>query len=204
MRVLPVANETFDDEVHLNSGVTDNADSAKVKNKNVFAKIKEHLLSSSNPDIHALTKINDVDVRHILLGDLFRINNLIVTHASKASFGDTENVKHSQNHHRQLLMSMHSLSSSDATYSTMAMSDVMSGTEKEVTLKTSRERAQRWLVNKKFAKWTVDTMEITTVDGIPCLTAWALYFQNYSRVDWKRHVGREIATWLECPAIKSG
>ena len=29
-----------------------------------------------------------------------------------------------------------------------------------------------------------------------CLVAWALHFANYSRSDWKRRVGGEVAKWL--------
>ena len=60
------------------------------------------------------------------------------------------------------------------------MKDVMIGMDKEVILQTTRERAQRWLVNQRFAKWVLETMEIRTTAGVSCLSAWGLYFQNKS------------------------
>ena len=80
----------------------------------------------------------------------------------------------------------------------------MAGTNIVVSLKTTRERAQRWLVNQKYAKWVVATQQKITTDGIPCLTAWGLYYHNNSRIDWVRRVGKEVATWLECNSIKLG
>ena len=97
-----VVNETFDNEVlgHIIGGTTNNADSAKVKNKLFFNKVKEHLLATNNSKLESLTVLNGVNLRHIFLGDLFHVDNLIVTHASKAAFGDMENASHQQIHHR--------------------------------------------------------------------------------------------------------
>ena len=79
------------------------------------------------------------------------------------AFGDTENALHMQVHHRQTLMSMHSLNSSDRTYSDMAMADVMAGTGKKVSLRTNKERSQRWLVNQRYSAWTLKEMNTKTI-----------------------------------------
>ncbi len=42
------------------------------------------------------------------------------------------------------------------------------------------------------------------VDGANTLVEWALKFANESRSEWKRRVGREIATWLSMPQIILG
>ena len=111
-----------------------------------------------------------------------------------------------QVHHRQTLtMSMHSLNSSDyTTYSDMAMADVMAGTGKKVSLRTNKERSQRWLVNQRYSAWTLKEMNTKTVDGVSCLTSWGLYFHNFSKTEWKRRVGKEVATWLESDLILFG
>ena len=183
---VDVLAQEFDDEVlsHIVGGTTDNASSVLQENQFVFDKIQERLLISPIPANVALTHVNGVYKRCIKLGDLFHIDNLIVSHCSVAATGDTENAQHSQIHHRQLLMSMHSLNSNDSDYAKMAMREVMAGTNEVVSLKTTRERAQRWLVNQKYASWVVQTQKKMTSSGVPCLTAWGLYYHNNSRIDW--------------------
>ena len=120
---IDVLEQEFDDEVlsHIIGGTTDNASSALQENQFVFDKIQERLSMSQIPANVALTHVNGVYKRCIKLGDLFHIDNLIVSHCSVAATGDTENAQHSQIHHRQLLISMHSLNSNDSDYAKMAM-----------------------------------------------------------------------------------
>ena len=47
-------------------------------------------------------------------------------------------------------------------------------------------------------------LTVYTTSNVICLVAWALIFANYSRSDWRRHVGKEIAVWLSMPAIILG
>ena len=60
------------------------------------------------------THINGVKRRPTNFGDPFHWANLAVMHASKAFAGDTENGAHEQVHHRQCMMTMHSVHSDDA------------------------------------------------------------------------------------------
>lgn len=50
----------------------------------------------------------------------------------------------------------------------------------------------------------IETMKTKTTDGVMCLSAWALYFHNHSKTDWKRRAGKEVATWLESDLIQFG
>jgi hypothetical protein len=60
------------------------------------------------------------------------------------------------------------------------------------------------MVNQRNAKKTLDMLRKRTQTGVPSLIAWAHTFANESRSDWKRRVGREIATWLSMPPIILG
>ena len=201
-----VFKDLFDDKVlgHYSGSTTDNAKSAMAETRVLFEKILEYLRSSNDPELIKLTQVNGVTRRPIAFGDMFHIDNCIVTSFSVKTFGDTENAFHTQIHHRQLLMTMHSLHSSDIMYSNMAMAEVMNQTGKTISLKTTRERAQRWLVNQKYSAWTLETMKTKTTDGVMCLSAWALYFHNHSKTDWKRRAGKEVAAWLESDLIQFG
>ena len=148
----------------------------------------------------ALNWVNGVRRRAINVGDAYHWGNLGVMHASKGMAGDTVNEDHTQIHHRQLLMSMHSLHSDDRAYSQAMMNRVMAGGPK-VKQRTWRERQQRWLVNQRYAAHVVSLLNVTNPSGSMCLVAWWLWFANYSRSPWKRRVGQEVALWSSMPEI---
>ena len=154
--------------------------------------------------IHDIIYENGVKQRLIVFGDPFHVANLCVTWVSVYAFGDTEKADHSQVHHRQVLQSIHTLHSSDNNYSQAKMDEVMKDAEKTVKISTKREHVQRWMVNQRNAKKTLEMMESITQDGVPFLVARALTFANQSRSGWKRCVGMEIATWLSMPPIILG
>ena len=97
-------------------------------------------------------------------------------------------------HHSQLLQSIHSLHSADVAFSQSKMDDVMKGSGMRVKISSKRERVQRWMVNQRNVKITLQMLESVTHDGTPSLVAWALTFANQSCSTWKRRVGKEIAT----------
>jgi hypothetical protein len=138
-----------------------------------------------------------------VFGDPFHWANLDVMYGSKGMAGDTENGEHEQIHHRQCLMSMHSLHSDDQPYSQAIMDRVMEKKGK-VTKRTWKECQQRWLVNQRYAAKVLEMRLITTPLDVMCLIACALYFANFSRSSWKSHVGCEVATWLSMPPIILG
>ena len=84
------------------------------------------------------------------------------------------------------------------------MDEVMVGSSSNVRLTSKRERVQRWLVNQRNAEATLKMLSHLTEDGTPSLIAWALHFANNSRSNWKRRVGREIATWVSMPSLILG
>ena len=142
--------------------------------------------------------------RPIAFGDPFHVANLCVTWASIFAFGDTEKCDHSQCHHRQVLQSIHSLHASDKGASQAYMDHVMEGSGKAVRITTKREQIQRWMVNQRNAKATLEMLSSETNDAIPSLVAWALVYANESRSNWKARAGREIATWLSMPEVVLG
>ena len=116
--------------------------------------------------------------------------------------GDTVNAEHRQCHHRQTLMTMHSIHSDDRACSQAMMNRVVGSNI--VKLKTWRERQQRWLVNQRYATYIIQLLKKRDPDGIVCLVAWGMWFANYSRSDWKRQAGKEVAIWLSMPPILLG
>ena len=81
------------------------------------------------------------------------------------------------------------------------MDHVMEGSGKAVRITTKREQIQRWMVNQRNAKATLEMLSSETNDAIPSLVAWALVYANESRSNWKARAGREIATWLSMPEV---
>ena len=120
------------------------------------------------------------------------------------AFGDTEKADHSQVHHRQLLQSIHSLHYLDKAYSQAVMDECMKDAPEQVRVTSKRERVQRWLVNQRNAKSTLEMLQKSTTDGTPSLVAWGLHFANTSRSGWKKRVGKEVAIWASMDSIRLG
>ena len=122
---------------------------------------------SHNPDpiIEQLTIINGVVRRPVVTGDGFHIGNLAIMHASMGFADNTENAEHEQIHHRQVLMSLHSLHSDDPGYAQSIMDQAMTD-KKRVVLQTWKERQQRWLVNQRFARQAVTMLRYCTGSGL--------------------------------------
>ena len=95
----------------------------------------------------------------------------------------------------------HKRRADDTPFSQAEMDEVMLGSGNTVRIYTKRERVQQWMVNQRNSKKTLEVINTTTQCGIPSLVAWALTFANESRSNWKRGVGRDIATWISMPSI---
>ncbi len=111
-------------------GTNDNAADAQLEIYSTFDHILGRLMESHTIDEAMQLEIlfeNGMKRRPIVFGDPFHIANLCVTWASVFAFGDTEKADHTQVHHRQLLQSIHSLHSSDPSYSQKVMDQIMSG-----------------------------------------------------------------------------
>ena len=75
---------------------------------------------------------------------------------------------------------------------------------KSFILTTKRERVQRWLVNQRNAKKTLEMLAKKTADGSCALLLWAMHWANKSRSAWKRQVGKEVATWMSMDTVILG
>ena len=143
----------------LNGGCNDNANDAIRNVPDTVGEIQTRVDLHEDENIRKLNYVNGVRRRPIVMGDPYHIGNLAVMHASKGMAGDTVNADHRQIHHRQCLMTMHSLHSDDRAFS-QAMMDRVMGNGRRVRLMTRRERQQRWLVNQKYARWVVSLLNV--------------------------------------------
>ena len=136
-----------------------------------------------------------------LFTDWFHIDNLIVTHTSKAAFGETDRDNHSEIHHRQLMESCHDVHFNNKTKSQAAMDVVLAGTGQSLHIQAPRERQQRWLVNQRWFSWLVYTaMKMKTADGTPAMLAWAIYMEAHSD-KWVKRAAGEVVVMLLMPSI---
>ena len=103
--------------------------------------------ASENQAIQNLIFINEFKHKEIKMGDHFHVNNMVVMLVSLGAWGDVEKGDQLQNHHRQLMQSIHSLHVDDKPLSQAYKDEVLEGSEEKVVLNTSRERVQQWLVN---------------------------------------------------------
>ena len=111
-------------------GCNDNASDAQNEIFMTHQIIMKACEDSDDASVNKSIYTNGVRRRPIIFGDPFHWANLAVMYASKGMAGDTINGEHEQIHHRQCLMSMHSLHSDDAAYSQSLMDRVMEGQEK--------------------------------------------------------------------------
>ena len=154
---------------HFGGGVTDNAHDALDETVKTFNLLMDELHSSDNPELKKMTHAFGVERRPIKFGDPFHIDNLVMTHASLGSFGETDRENNSEIHHRQLLQSMHDIHSTDAVASQNVMDEVLVEDGKlpgMVIVRTARERQQRWGVNQANAVTCLTTGDIETTGGI--------------------------------------
>jgi hypothetical protein len=171
--------------------VTDNAPDALDETRKTFDRFME--LVKDNDQVSSMGLMYGVQRRPIINGDMYHIDNLMCTHASNASFGETERGDHSQVHHRQLLQSLHDVHKKDRAASRRAMATVLEGTGNKFTLHTTRERQQRWLVNQRQAAHVLQGLEMKTKDDVPALVAWAHYMVEHSD-GWVKRAASEALT----------
>ena len=92
-------------------------------------------------------------------------------------------------HHRQFLQSIHSLHSADKEYSQSILDSIMTGV-KSFILTTKRERVQRWLVNQRNAKKTLEMLAKKTADGSCALLLWAMHWATRAAVHGRDELGK--------------
>ena len=137
----------------------------------------------------------------ILICDLFHADNLAVTHASTATFGDTERNNHRQRHHRQLLQNLHDLLQIDRLKHQALMDKLMENSSTTITIKTMRGRVQRWLANQRNSSWVVETLEEKSDDNTPVLIQWAHSCGDYSTSELTRVIAKDVVEMLLMPEI---
>jgi hypothetical protein len=191
---------------YYGGGTNDNAPDAQSELHKTFAGFIALLQAhpDPDPDISDLAMGNGVLRRGTYMGDPYHIANLAVMWASVFAFCETDKGNQRQVHHLQLMQSLHSLRVDDWEYAQAILNCIM-GEGKSFSLKTWRERQQRWLVNQRNAKHILAMLQHMTPDGKVALIEWALHYYNNKPSDgWQRVAGGEIATWLQMPEIILG
>jgi hypothetical protein len=95
---------------HYGGNITDNANSAMDESSKTYNGVIKHLEDSADGEEERIKLTTRFQVpRHSIEpgDDPFHIDNLVVTLASLAAFGETERNNHRQSHHRQLIQSIH-------------------------------------------------------------------------------------------------
>jgi hypothetical protein len=191
---------------HYDGGnVTDNANSEINESRKTFNGTIKHLeVSAINQEERILlTTWFGVPRRSIELGDPFHIDNLIVTLASTAAFGETDRNNHRQTHHRQLIQSIHDIDKKAKQLSQKVMDQVLEDTGRMIRVHTTRERQQRLLVNSCSCEWTLNAMATMTVDKEPALLVWAHMMSQHHTGNW-RLAAKDVIEMLSIPNIMVG
>jgi hypothetical protein len=182
----------------LGGGMNDNANDAQIEISKTH-ELAMQIAEDADPLLSYYT--NGVRRRPVRGGDPFHIDNLIVKWASIGAFGDTERDNHSEVHHRQLLESIHDIHVYDPVLSQVVMNQVVidaAGDDviKKLTIKTTRERQQRWLVvNQPFARWLVFNLEMKMQDGTPIMWEWSRRLFELGH-KWMRRAAGEVRRML--------
>ena len=122
---------------HYGGGTSDNAGDAQREIALSFEKVQS-LIPQDHRLLHGVARLP------IQFGDWYHIDNLIVTHSSKAAFGETERGNHSECHHRQLLESIHNLNTYDSDLAQATMNKILEKNNlPPMKLKTTHEKVQR-------------------------------------------------------------
>lgn len=142
----------------LGGGVSDNASDATNTIAKTFAKVLELL-----PDDQGF--VNGVRRRPVVFTDPYHNDNLAVSHASKAAFGETDRGNFNLVHHRQFLQFLYDIVNHDKALAQSIMNELTEAAGiPSIRLKVVRERQQRWLVNQVSARRYLQWIR-TTVDG---------------------------------------
>jgi hypothetical protein len=141
--------------------------------------------------------------RGIKIGDPFHIDNLIVTLASLATFGETERNNHQQTHHHQLIQSIHDIHKKAKTLSQKVIDQVLEGTGERTQIHTTKERQQRWLLNSQPCERILHVMMTKTMYGMPALLVWAHKMLQHHTGNW-RLAARDVVEMLSMPSVMVG
>jgi hypothetical protein len=169
-----------------------------------FNRIFKHLKESADNNeeqIKSTTRFG-VPWRSIELGDPFHIDNLIVTLASLAAFGETERNNHRQTHHRQLIQSIHDIHKKAKKLSQKVMDQVLEGTGETRRIHMTKER-QLWLVNSRSCERILHAMMTKTMNGTPGLLVWAQEMSQHHTRNW-RLAARDVMEMFSMPSVMVG
>ena len=171
---------------HCGGNSSDHASDARKESKETF----KQLLGERRDE--------GVQPKPVLLCDLFHANNLCMTHASLAAFGETERDNHRQKHHRQLLQSIHDLLQLDKLKHQGLIDEVLKDNNHEsIKIHTMRERVQRWLANQRNASWILEMLQRKCSDGeTPVLLKWAHSCGEHATSDSARVIAKDVVEML--------
>jgi len=151
-----------------------------------------------------LTKIYGMDRWCIVHNDLFHCCNLAIQHCSEKGLGITEKGNNRQVHHRQAMQTLHDVVISDRVKAQLICDKINQENDTKYTIKTFRERIQRWLVNGRYAKIILEGYDLVLpleVDNF-----WVVWAYRYlPLVDgWRRIALEELIVFFLMPEIIVG
>ncbi|KAL3793086.1 hypothetical protein ACHAWO_005140, partial [Cyclotella atomus] len=219
---VEVLKKHVDPEVlpFLGGGTVDNAGSARAEIHQTFDDLMDYIEEKDkeelddedeDPDhINEKTHFFGVHRRAIVIPDFFHIDNIAVNEASIKFSGYIVRGDFGQFHPRQFLQSIHDTHSRNKEMSQQIIDKILKDLpdKAEYTLKTWRERPQRWRLNGLYAFHLLVALDIILPDGKNLIARWAAeMFILGGRVrgqdtKWMKDTCRQIYTMARSPAIK--
>jgi hypothetical protein len=157
----------------LGGGTVDNAGSARAEITITLEKLMQYLKESDDPEINELSMFFGVERLVIIIPDFFHIDNIAINRASVLMSGEIERGNFSQFHARQFLQSIHDIHSRNPDMSQQIIDEILEESDETYTLRTCRERPQRWRVNGCYAKRILEAWDIKDDEGNNLIYKWA-------------------------------
>jgi len=186
------------DEVfaHYNGNTSDNAaESEAVETEKIC---QEYFIDNAKGD---LNEVYGILKKHIVHMDPFHCCNLAIQHCSEKGLGETDKGNSRQIHHRQCMQALHDIVICDPDMAQSICDQVLKEYESpegllKYTIKTMRERMQRWLVNGRNAKHILEGFDLYLHDAPS--NFWVCWATKYLPLvtGWKKTVLEEIIRYF--------
>lgn len=192
----------------LGGGTVDNAGSARAEIHQTVNDLMDYI--EEETETPELARFFGVRRRAIIIPDFFHVDNIAINESSITFSGDIVRGDFGQFHPRQFLQSIHDIHSRNMQMSQQIINKLLRDLPDEVqyTLKTCRERPQRWRVNGLYASRLLVALDISLLDGKNLIARWAAQmFILGGRVggqdaQWMKDTCREIYKMAMSPVIK--
>jgi hypothetical protein len=157
----------------LGGGTVDNAGSARAEIHQTVNDLMDYI--EEETETPELARFFGVRRRAIIIPDFFHVDNIAINESRITFSGDIVRGDFGQFHPRQFLQSIHDIHSRNMQMSQQIINKLLRDLPDEVqyTLKTCRERPQRWRVNGLYASRLLVALDISLLDGKNLIARWA-------------------------------